>query len=345
MVASSDKDFGKDLAQTAIHCYLSTILSATECISKVMPAVGVLYHDRWKRLPQRIAFDASSRALEASEHLFHSDLKRFAELAGQLFGEGLGLVQKLSSDAGESFDKAIQETASYASLLDQLAESLDETADLNASPQISEMLVLQSQGLRKSARQLRSSLLPALNEISSRLLECRKIQLELEQGSIIDPVTGFFNNHGFLYQLKCRFEESRECCVLLIDCAATTDGTHECSEQDFNRISRDLASRLSEQFRPWDCLARIGPRRIGVIFEGSQVVARDRSEQIARSISGSYAHGLTVNASVQVIDASEVDSLMNLVFTVGKTTTPLEIEPPFTAADNAAKDIPAQIPA
>lgn len=314
----TDEKTSQDLMHTAVHCYLSAILSTTACIAKVFPSAGIPYQNRWRRLPQRIGFELTPRSLEASGRMFDSDLDRFAELASRLLGEGINMVHKVGSEGAKPFEAAVQETVSCAGLLDELAQSLEESADLDATPEIADMLVLQSEGLRKFSRELRNRLLPELNNLTTIIRECRKVLVQAEQDAILDPSTGFMNNRGFRYELKSRYDESHECCVLLIDCTATLGNGEECEDEDFDRAVGDLAARLGDQFRPWDCLGRIGPRRLAVIFEGNHAVARDRSEQIARSISGTYSDGIAIAATIRVMEVLDADSLLTVLATLGK---------------------------
>jgi len=316
----AERNARQDLTQTAVNCYLSTILSAAECLAKLCPEVGIPYQNRWRRLPQRVGFDLSSRALDASGKMFQSDLERFADSASLYFGNGLDMVQRIGAGGAEEFDKAVQEAISYANLLQEMAESLQQSADLDAAPEISERLYLQSEGLRKSARQVRNSLLPCLRSLAAIVRECRKILLQAEQETILDAETGFVNSRGFRFELKNRYDQSQGSCVLLVTCTATLKGGHDCSDEDFRKIVGDVASRLGDQFRPWDCVGRIGPRVFAVIFEGSPATARDRSDQISRSVGGTFGNGIAVNIAIEVVEVRDADSLLTVLTAFDKGT-------------------------
>jgi GGDEF domain-containing protein len=139
-----------------------------------------------------------------------------------------------------------------------------------------------------------------------------------EQDAIVDASTGFVNSRGFRYELKARYDQSQRCCVLLIDCAAILATGLECSDEDFGAIAGELAARVGDQFRPSDCLGRIGRRRLAVIFEHSPATARDRADQIARDLSGVYSGGVSVSATVEVMEASDADSLLTVLAAIDK---------------------------
>ncbi|HLJ47288.1 MAG TPA: GGDEF domain-containing protein [Bryobacteraceae bacterium] len=299
--------------QTAVHCYLSTILATAECLVRLCPDLGIPYQNRWRRLPQRIGFDPSSQSIERSEHMFRSDLERFSEWAGKYFNDGVNVVRNIGTEGGQSFERAIEETESHAALLDTLANSLEEAADLDAPMEVRDALGLQSEGLRKAARQMRNRLLPSLLGLADLVRECRRVVKQTEQDAILDATTGFLNGRGFRYELKSRYEASKHCCVLLIECAATFANGQPCTDSDYRIIAADLAERIGDQFRPWDCAGRIGPSRFGVIFEADFSVAKDRVNQIARSITGTYSGGISVRATIEVMEASDTDALLTIL--------------------------------
>jgi GGDEF domain-containing protein len=311
--ADGERNTRQDITQTAVNCYLSTILSAAECLARLCPEVGIPYQHRWRRLPQRVGFDLSSRALDASGKMFQSDLERFADSASLYFGNGLDMVQRIGAGGAEEFDKAVQEAIWYANVLQEMAESMQQAADLDAAPEISERLYLQSEGLRKSARQVRNTLLPCLRSLAAIVRECRKILVQAEQEKILDADTGLVNSRGFRFELKNRYEQSQASCVLLVNCTAATQCGDNCREEEFRNIVSDLASRLADQFRPWDCVGRIGPRTFAVIFEGSATVARERSCQISRSVSGTFGAGISVSMTIDVVEVRDDDSLLTLL--------------------------------
>ena len=200
-------------------------------------------------------------------------------------------MHSIGADGAQPFEKAVQETASHANLLDALAVSLEEAADLEAPPDISDALLLQSEGLRKSARQMRNRLLPSLNTLSLIVRECRRVVKQAEQDAILDPSTGFVNSRGFRYELRARYDESQHCCVLLIECTTSPADGQESSDEDFTKVAGDLAARLGDQFRPWDCVGRVGPHRFAVIFEGDYSIAVDRPTRLPAASAGRMAVG------------------------------------------------------
>ena len=73
--AESRVDSCVDELQSAVNCYLSTLLAAANCVSKTCPEVGGLYRHRLSRLRSRLAFDSSPKALDESRAAVETELK------------------------------------------------------------------------------------------------------------------------------------------------------------------------------------------------------------------------------------------------------------------------------
>ena len=56
--------------QTALACYLSAVVAIGNCMADVCPAVGTVYRDRFLRVPRRLGFEATPRALHQSREEF-----------------------------------------------------------------------------------------------------------------------------------------------------------------------------------------------------------------------------------------------------------------------------------
>ena len=69
--------------QTALACYLSTVVAIGNCMAEVCPSVGTMYRDRLLKLPRRLGFDATPKALEQSRHGALAHLTKYATFARQ----------------------------------------------------------------------------------------------------------------------------------------------------------------------------------------------------------------------------------------------------------------------
>lgn len=306
-----------DLLETAVRCYLSTILSAADCIAEMCPDVGVPYQQRWRRLPQRLGFDISPEALEASGHMFESDLENFAKLAGRYFSKGLPLIKAIHDDGSRALAAVVDAASSHSKVLETMAESVETAADLDGPPELRDLLEMQAEGLRRYAHQVKSRLLPPLEQLAKLMRQCREVVEQSEADATLDRETGFVNASGFRFELDSYFRDRQHCCVLVIDCETTSSHGEPCSDRDFTNIAAELAMRIGEQFRPVDPVGRIAPRRFAVIFDGEAEYARGRIEQIARSVGGKYiapSGPVFVAIAMRVIEAVSPDVAVDQLF-------------------------------
>lgn len=305
-----------------MQCYLSTILSAADCIAEMCPEVGIPYQQRWRRLPQRLGFDMAPAALEASGRLFESDLANFARLAGRYYAKGAPLIRRIGSEGSAAINAVRDAAASHSAVLETMAESLETAADLDGSPELREIMEMQAEGLRRYAGQVRTRLLPPLERLETLMRQCSDLVRQTQENAILDTDTGFVNANGFRDEVENRLRNRLQCCILVIDCCATDSSGRECVDSEFSSIAGEIASRVGEQFRPVDPLGRIAARRLAVIFDGEAGHARGRMEQIARSINGIYtapAGAICVVVDIQIIEATNPEVLLDLVSQPAKT--------------------------
>jgi GGDEF domain-containing protein len=299
----------RELSQTAVNCYLSALLCVADCIATMCPPIGVPYQHRWRRLPQRLGFDLSPASLEATEQMFESEIHKFAELAGPYFKQGLPLIRTVGSVGALAAEAVVEVTTAVATLLNSLAESTDNAADLEAPPEMREMLESHAEALRRSARQIQSQVLPPLQHLGAVTRDCAKLATQTENSAVLDVYTNFVNMRGFRLELDRRIEEKKKCCVTLFNCIADSTSQHDWSQDDFGKIAAEVAAQLSNQFRPADCLGRIGALRFGVISDNDTKRMRGRCEKIASGLSGAYPVGSgSVGLSAEVRTTEVVDS-------------------------------------
>ncbi len=284
-------DFGTELQHVAVRSFLSTVVAISECLAEICPEVGVAFRNRWRRLPQRLAFDLSAKELEFSRQAFEKDIHTFGRFTQQYLNDGLPLLAGIASTGSNVLETVLETAASYTVLLETLADSMEATADLDCPPQMRTAMEHQAAGLRTCARQAQSELIPLMTRVRDLVRDCEAV-LEKTKGSVVvDSETGFLNAGGFLEHLEADLDEGlRKCCLVFIDCPAFTQAGEPCSDADFSLIAASLAARISEQFRPTDSIGR-HERKFAVIFAGKIGQAVGRQDQIKRSISGNFAAG------------------------------------------------------
>jgi GGDEF domain-containing protein len=308
-----------ELQQAAVHCYLSTILAIADCMAELCPGAGVAFKNRWRRLPQRIAFDLSPQALEVSRRTFEMDIRTFSEFAGQYYNQGVPLIDSIATDGMQLADTVLERTARHIVLLETLAESIETAADLDSTRETREMLEHQSAGIRTCASQAQTELLPLVSRFRELVKECEKIVSISKSSNVVDRETGFLNSSGFKQEHELRMREATPSCLLIIDCSARLQGGPECTDAQFSQIIEAISARVSQQFRPNDSIARLARNRFAIIFDGEMEQAQGRLEQMQRSISGKYASPagkMIVTAELRLFESRDEQAIQEALSSV-----------------------------
>lgn len=324
------------LEHTGLNCYLSAILAISNCMAEVCPSVGLAYRNRWQRMPQRIAFDSSQSSLEVSLRTIETDLEMFSGLAGRYYRACLPLIVQAAAAGTGIADAALDRITTQAVLMETLAGELETAAEMDAPPDLRQVLELQSAGLRAGAKRAGQELIPVIAQLRALIHECERLVKATTDLLTVDAETGFCNARGFRQEVEARKEEARPFCILNLECTAHDQSGADCSPEEFSRIVVDLTSRISDQFRPNDAIARLGPRRFCVLFDGEWEQAAGRVESMTRCIAGRYPHGdghLTVAVSINVHDAVKDAQHLDAVL---ETSDPL---PEFADEISVATDL------
>jgi len=281
-------------------------------MAELCPDVGIAFKNRWRRLPQRIAFDLSLDALEISRKTFERDIQTFGEFAGRYYNQGVPLIETIATNGMQVADAVLERTARHIVLLETLAESIDTAADLDAPREIRETLEHQSSGIRNCARQAEEELLPLVSRFRSLVKECEQIASLAKKANVVDQETGFLNTNGFKQEYELRRREATPSCLLLIECSARLLAGGECSDTQFSEIAEAISMRITQQFRPNDSIGRLAPNRFAIIFDGEIEQARGRLDQMKRTISGKYSSRsgkIILQAEIQLFESQDVQAI------------------------------------
>jgi len=293
------------ISQTALNCYLTTVIAVAECLAGVCPEIGIPYQERLMRVPRRLGFHATARSLEESRLALVSDLKEFGDITGRHFadmprkaGEIVSLIARLSNIVGERNER-------HNAALGRLAEQMQFAAELDDAVRLRQMAAQQSIGLRASSETLEREIADLLGEITR---EARDLETRIRQPeafSAMDRLTGLLNRLGMERQLNLCLERPNPFCVLVF--AWIPDPRIEPAERE--QMTRRLATRLVDQVRPNDIVGRWAPEQFVVIFQSRMRDAEARSRQIARNLTERYAlktpdgdEHLEITANVNIVE-------------------------------------------
>lgn len=292
----SDRDAFLD---TALNCYLASILDIAETVAVLSSDIGASCHDQLVRLRSRVAYHASVQTLEESRTALHSELIDFSNKARQYnnvlaedVATALALLTQSESAVAVRNDKYIERLARFVEQMEQVAQSGDRALAAGQAVELRGLV----ESMEQDGRDANAHLKAKLAEFQDKLRE-------VEFLASIDPLTGVPNRREFNRQLEARVGANREFCVLLFDLNTfqriNYDHGHLCGDQ----ILKQLGNRLSSHVRPRDFVCRWGGDEFVVILECPLQNAEVRAEEIAHLLSGPYnvvleGQEITVNIGV-----------------------------------------------
>jgi diguanylate cyclase (GGDEF)-like protein len=289
------------LLDTALDCYLASILDIADTVAGLCGDVGTSCHDQLIRLRSRVVYHASLPTLEESRVALHSELIDFAAKARQFnnllagdVAQALALLAQSEIAGAVRNEKNIERLARFVEQMEQVARSGDRA-----------LAAGQAVELRGFVESLEQDSRDANSQLQAKLAEFQDKLREVELLASIDPLTGVANRREFDRQLAARVAANREFCILLFDLNTfkriNCDYGHLCGDE----ILKQLGNRLSTHVRPRDFVCRWGGDEFVAILECQLPIAQARAEEIAALLSGQYSlpldnRAVTVDIGVSV---------------------------------------------
>ncbi len=265
------------LAKTgaAVKAYLNTLNAIAGSLAEACPEVGEPYEHRIKRLRTRLAFDPTPEAIEESSHVVGRELEDYAERASLVSDRrNPALRQRLSM-----LEKLIQSTSArndyYGNRQTYLASQI-ETCEWPDTPE--RFAAFQA----RQAALLRQCIESWTRENASLLTAMRDqlvaIDAKLAGETAVDPVTGLINYEEANRRIEGFKTAGTDFTLISFEILGPATG----------EVLRQVAIRLSSQFRAQDLTARWGDREFLVIFQGQPEIAEARVGYVAPWVTGSY---------------------------------------------------------
>jgi GGDEF domain-containing protein len=308
-------DLERERLHKAIECYLSSIVSIANCIADVCPDIGVPFRNQWRRIPQRIGFDSTLETLEKSKRSFQGSIENLHQLSQDYFGEGLPALREIGDTGGRAVELVLERNAAFASMMTTLADSIAATADLDAPPELRDQLEQHAAGLRAAAHKVEAEVIPPLAQLQKVVQTCADLIRRIRENCMVDSDTGLLSAQGFLGEVTQALRKG-PACVVTMDLSAADAQGKPLAPSGFQHLSSNLADRITEQFRAFDSIGRLGETRFAILFGGTADQARVRQQSMARSISGQYAGTdgkIKVKAEVKVLEIETLDPVKALV--------------------------------
>jgi GGDEF domain-containing protein len=312
-----------ELAQTAVKCYLSTLLAVAESMAEVCPDIGLAYQKRLQRIPMRLGFHLTAKTLEESRTTLESEIKQFSEITAQYVQCAPPALERVIASGATVVDAIAESATSLVTGLQSLADRIDVAADLDDLAAIKRLLKHQSGGLKTCAQGIERTLLPSALELQNHLSSSRQNLEKIRDFIIVDPVTRLANRMGFEQQLEYWIKKGRSFCLVVVECGKEHFVQKTLTKEQMGYVVSLIATRMGTEFRPNDVICRLDLNHFGVIFDGDVVIARVRAPQIARNLTGKYplVEGETIkktkfDVTVEVIELQNYDlnQLLNEIY-------------------------------
>jgi GGDEF domain-containing protein len=318
----------EDLAQTAIKCYLSTMVAVADSMAEVCPEIGLAYQKRLQRLPMRLGFHLTTKTLEESRTTLENEIKQFSEITAEYVQCAPPALERVIASGATIVDAIAASAALLVNGLESLADRIDVALDLDDLQEIRRLLKHQSFGLKTCAKSIEQTLVPSAAELQNHLNQSRQNLGKIRDFVTVDPATRLANRLGFEQQIDYWIAKSRPFCLVVLECGKEQVSQKTLTKEQIGYAVSQIATRLGTEFRPNDVLCRLDLNRFGVIFDGDVVIARVRAPQIARNLTGKYAlvegevgKKVKFEVTVEVIELQnrDVDDLLNEIDAHGES--------------------------
>ncbi len=292
---------------TAVNCYLTTLQTVADGLAQACPPIGGPYRHRLSRLRTRLAFDASSEALEESCAIAETEIQEYARKAsayverhGIELRRGAGSVEDLAQQLAQRQDF-------YAARLRQFAKEMETTAYPTEPERLSEIVALQAAVLLECVEHMTHESHALLARVRQEVAQVNRRMADIE---LTDPTTGLMNRNEMERRIRERKSQGDLPPLLLFNILVDLTG-HDLPGD----LVKQVATRLGSQFRHNDLICRWAGRQFLVMFQGVPETAAARADQILPWIAGRYLRDsggkVEVAAQVHLVGFEILDAASN----------------------------------
>jgi GGDEF domain-containing protein len=301
--------------RAALACYLSAVVAIGNCVAEVFPPAGTMYRDRLLKLPRRLGFDATPAALQQSREAVETDLVEFAAAAGAWIGAGLRRAEQIRDRLHASEEMWSAAAELQQAFLDDLAEHLETSAEVDEEAQLRRSFHRYAAGLRAYSRRTNTERLAAIDDLRRRQGEIDSWLAEAAVSDFVDPETGLMNRVAAERRIETEIGKQIPFCTVLVE--STGEG-------ESGQIMKHLADRLAATVRPYDVIFRWSEHQLMTVFEAPESDITARVSQIA-----GWLHDGTLATGVSLVEHG--------VGRIGKESTAALIE----RIESAGRQVPA----
>ena len=320
--------------QSALTCYQGAILAIAKCMAEVCPRVGLVYNHRLLRLPRRLGFDATPGALAASREAVEADLAEYGQAASAWINAGIELAQEILTTAGKATGGDGHNDELHAAMMEELAEQMEISAEVDDSTQVRTALKRYATGLRSYVHRRKKETPPALSDLQRRVEALADWLGNASPANIIDSLTGLLNRDEAERQLQAYLKREKPFCVLLFEWNEVHSVPPQFGRSGADQILKALGDRLITLVRPRDVVYRWGQDQLAVIFECAGAEAIARSIKIADWLSSKYSavvDGIVwkveAQAAVAVVEPKPNEALKDFIQRIDAALKPELAQP------------------
>ena len=299
-----------DRQEVALTCYLSVMLAMARSMRVICSRAGLIYGDRLTRLPRRLGFEATPQALEESRQVLEAELAEYTEATSAWLDAGSNLAKEIVAIVGELDQVAGDSQNLHAAMLEDLAEQMAESAEVDTDADVRIALKRSALGLRSYLQRRGLEGRGSLKDLQCRADQLAEWLARADPASSTDPATGLPNRPETERQLQASWHAGGSVSVLVF----------EWKESDLATIAKQVADRLADLVRPRDVVGRWGPNQLAVIFACPAADAIERAGSIADWLTGGYSAvvdgavaTIPVRVTVTVVERLPEETLAHLI--------------------------------
>jgi len=263
--------------QTALACYLRTVVAIGNCMAEVCPSVGAMYRDRLLKLPRRLGFDATPQALEQSRDAVETDLLEYSRTASAWTSAGSNHAAMLLDHLRETEETLIASADLQTAFIDDLAEHIATAAEVDEEAQLRISVKRYASGLSAYARRARTEKLASIEDLRQRRKEIEAWLAEATASTFIDLETGLLNRAAAEVRIETEIGKKQQFCVIV---AARTEEVSTQLRPGAGHIMKALGDKFAAAIRPYDMIFRWSEDQLVTVFEATATDIAARVQQI-----------------------------------------------------------------
>jgi GGDEF domain-containing protein len=283
MTSLSDPLIPETIEQTALACYLRTVVAVGHCMAEVCPSVGSMYRDRLLKLPRRLGFEATPLALQQSREAVETDLLEFARTAGAWTSAGSNHAAQLLDHLRETEEMLVASADLQNAFLDDLAEHIATSAEVDDEAHLRTSFKRYAAGLSAYARRARSEKREAIEELRRRREEIEEWLAAAATANFIDDDSGLLNRTAAEMRIETEISKKQPFCAIVVSWTGEglTSIEDVFKQQATGQIMKELGERLAATIRPYDMVFRWSERELVTIFEATAAEIPTRVQLIS----------------------------------------------------------------